>query len=362
MEQDLAAQLQSQLVWAGLIIGILLGALIQRTNFCMANCFTSIRIYGSFLQFKAYMVALVVAMAGVQALVSSGVLDPARSIYLPSNFPLFGFIAGGLLFGVGIVFAGGCATRILVRVGEGNLGALVSMFAFNLAAASTLGGHLAYTNEYFVRKYTVDFGQPSSLHGLLGVNPWILIGAFTLFLAVWFIMSAKEDDFLGVKWPLTGVALGALVVAGWYVTGDAAAKIAADEFMAMDTSVMNQFRPSSITFAKPNADAFDYLATATGSSMDFGIATVFGVLLGSLAAALVSRSFFWIVPPDKKTFLAHLVGGLLMGYGAILSLGCNIGQGLTGCSALGLGSVITVASIILGSWLALWLREKMWGY
>lgn len=361
MEENIVPQLQSSLVWGGLAIGFLLGALVQRSNFCMANCFTSIKIFGSFLQFKAYMVALLVAMAGVQLLKTAAMLDPAQSIYLPTQFPILGYITGGFIFGIGMVFAGGCASRILVRVGEGNLGALVSVFAVNFTAASSLAGHLAYTNQYVFRKLQVTLPS-SSIPDLLHVNAWILIGLFALFLAVWFIKTRGEDDFWGAKWPLVGLAVGLLVVAGWYVTGSAHTKVMADEFLAMDTSVTSKFRPTSLTFAKPNVDFFSYMATASGSSLDFGVATVIGVLLGSFIAAVSTKSFNWIVPPNKNAFLGHLIGGLLMGYGAIIAMGCNIGQGLTGCSVLGLGGVITVTFIVLGSWTALWIREKMGTY
>lgn len=361
MEENIVPQLQSSLVWGGVLIGFLLGALVQRSNFCMSNCFTSIKIFGSFLQFKAYMVALLVAMAGVQILRQMGTLDPAQSIYLPTQIPILGYITGGFIFGIGMVFAGGCASRILVRVGEGNLGALISVFALNFTAASSLAGHLAYTNLYVFRK--LQFTLPtSSIPDLLHVNAWILIGLFAVFLAVWFIKTREEDDFWGAKWPLVGLAVGLLVVAGWYVTGSAHTKVMADEFLAMDTSVTSKFRPTSLTFAKPNVDFFSYMATASGSSLDFGVATVIGVLLGSFIAAVSTKSFNWIVPPNKNAFLGHLIGGLLMGYGAIISMGCNIGQGLTGCSVLGLGGVITVTFIVLGSWTALWIREKMGAY
>lgn len=361
MEGDIIPQVESYLAWSGLLIGALLGALIQRTNFCMSNCFTSIKIFGSFLQFKAYMVALLVALAGTQLLTDLGMVHPENSIYLPKNFPWLGFIVGGYIFGIGIVFAGGCASRILVRTGEGHLGALVSVFAFNLTAGSALAGHLAYTNEYVYRRLAVAL-PTSRIPDLLGVSPWLIIGAFAAFLAVWFAVSAKKDDFIGLKWPLTGLAVGLLIVAGWYVTGKAAGMIQADEFLAMDSTVVNRFRPTSLTFAKPNADFFDYIKTATGASLGFGVATVIGVLLGSFASAMATRSFHWVVPANKDAFLSHLAGGLLMGYGAIISIGCNIGQGLTGCSVFGLGGLITITFILLGTWTSVWLRERMFGY
>lgn len=357
MEEDIIASAESALIWWGLGIGALLGALIQRTGFCMANCFTSIWIFGSFLQFKAYMVALLVAMTGVQIMASSGLLTPADSIFLPTTFPIIGYIFGGFIFGVGIVYAGGCATRILVRTGEGNLGALVSVLAFNISAGSVLGGHLAYTNVHFFRAYTIDLTD-SSIPGMLGITPWIVIALFAITLAVLFFIKRHDDSFVGVKWPLTGVAIGLLVTAGWYATASTGQRVLADEFLAMDSQVVSRFRPTSLTFAAPTAEFFGWLRTASGSTLTFSVATVMGVVAGALIAALITRSFHWVTPPNPRAFLGHLVGGLLMGYGAILSVGCNIGQGLTGASVMGLGALLTVTFIILGAWTGVWLKEK----
>ena len=313
---------------------------------------------GIFTQFKTYIVALLVAISGTLLLTQMGVVDPHQSIYLPTNFPWLGFIVGGLIFGIGMVFAGGCATRILVRVGEGNLGALIAVLGFNITAGSALGGHLAYANEYLFRKFTISLPS-SSIPELLGINPWILVGVLAVGAAAWIIMTKKSDEFLSSSWPLVSLAVGLLVVAGWYVTGTANSKIMADEFLAMDANVVSSFRPASLTFAKPNADFFMYTATATGSSVDFGIATVLGVVLGSLLAALLSKSFHWVAPTGSQSFLGYLIGGLLMGFGAIIALGCNIGQGLTGMSVLGLGALITIIFILLGSWVGIWLQEKL---
>jgi len=91
------------------------------------------------------------------------------------------------------------------------------------------------------------------------------------------------------------------------------------------------------------------------------VATVLGVLLGSFLSAQVTRTFHWVAPANKGSFLSHLFGGLMMGYGAIISIGCNIGQGLTGCSVMALGGLITITFIVLGSWTAVGIRERMYG-
>lgn len=361
MEGDITTHLKLVTALAGVGLGAILGALIQRTSFCMANCFTSIRIYGSFLQFKAYMVALFVAMVGTAILIDAALVDARASIYLPTSIPILGYITGGLVFGIGIVFAGGCSTRILARVGEGNLGALVAVLGFNITAGATLAGYLAYLNIEIFRKFTIDLGS-SSIPELLGLNHWVLIALFGIALGAWFFLKRADDDFWGVKWPLTGLIIGLVIVAGWYVTGYAYRMALADEFLALDTSFIGQFRPTSITFAKPNADFFEWIAKGSAISVDFAIGSVIGLLLGSLAASLISRAFHWVAPPDAGTFLGYFCGGLLMGFGAIISVGCNFGQGLTGLSVLSVGGLVTIVSIVLGSWIGLWIRERIWDY
>ena len=90
---------------------------------------------------------------------------------------------------------------------------------------------------------------------------------------------------------------------------------------------------------------------------------VLGVVLGSAAVALVTRSFRWEGFRNAEDTANHLVGGALMGVGGIAAMGCTVGQGLSGLSTLALGSFITLAAIMAGAVLALrwqvWRLERM---
>ena len=82
--------------------------------------------------------------------------------------------------------------------------------------------------------------------------------------------------------------------------------------------------------------------------MTFGIASALGVIAGSFAYALVSKSFRLESFRDASDMLRHIVGGILMGFGGVVALGCTIGQGITGFSTLALGSILTFVAIIAG--------------
>ncbi len=133
-----------------------------------------------------------------------------------------------------------------------------------------------------------------------------------------------------------GLILGALVPAGWYATG----VIGYDEFEPLPLT--------SYTFVAPVGNAIQYLMTFTGSTIDFGIATVGGVIVGAFLAAKASGRFRFESFMEAGDMLRHMIGGALMGTGGIMALGCTIGQGLTGMSTLALGSVIALASIVAG--------------
>lgn len=146
---------------------------------------------------------------------------------------------------------------------------------------------------------------------------------------------------------IAGISIGLIIVFTWWFTGS----FTQDDFSSVH-------KPGSVTYAGPISNAAVILTT--GSTLSdgayFGIAILVGTMLGSFLNAIRTHSFHWTLP--EKNHLQHLIiGGSLMGFGAILAGGCNIGQGLTGLSTLSLKSIIAVAAIIFGmrigvAWLA----------
>ena len=92
--------------------------------------------------------------------------------------------------------------------------------------------------------------------------------------------------------------------------------------------------------------------------MTIGVAAVIGIVLGSLAYALASRTFRWEGLAGTEDTANHVVGGILMGFGGVTALGCTIGQGLTGFSTLAMGSILAFLAIVAGS--ALTMKWQYW--
>jgi uncharacterized membrane protein YedE/YeeE len=127
------------------------------------------------------------------------------------------------------------------------------------------------------------------------------------------------------------------VASGWYATG----YLGADDF--------NPAPVTSLTFVAPFADTVLYMMLSTGLTMNFGIALVPGVVLGSLATALVTRRFHVEGYTSPSHMLRSIAGAALMGSGGAMAYGCSVGQGLTGVSTLALASFVTITGIIVGA-------------
>ena len=330
----------------GFGLGLIFGVTVQRTNFCTMGSISDIVLMGDWNRFRAWMLAVAVAILGSQALHASETVDLGETIYLTTNLGWLGAILGGRAFGFGMTMAGGCGSKILVRIGGGNLKSVVAVLFMGIFAYMTLRGLTGLARIEIENASNLDLealglatqGIPDILVALLGLPEAVARAAVVLVLAgglLWFCFGnaafrASRRDIAA------GLILGALVPAGLYATG----VIGYDEFEPLPLT--------SYTFVAPVGNAIQYLMTFTGSTIDFGIATVGGVIAGAFLAAKASGQFRFEAFMAAGDMLRHMIGGALMGMGGIMALGCTIGQGLTGMSTLALGSVIALASIVAG--------------
>ena len=332
----------------GFVIGIIFGAVVNKTNFCTMGAVSDWVNMGDKDRFRAWMLAIGIAIVLSQGMQSFGLFDLGQSIYLTTNFGWLGYLLGGVLFGIGMTLASGCGQRTLVRLGGGNLKSLVVMLVLGLTAYMTMRGLLALvrvnvievTNINLGATGVADQGIDTLIAAAVGIEnsaavSWAVTALIGGGLIIFAFASAsfrrRFDDILA------GIVVGLIIPAGWYVTG----VIGFDDFEPV--------RFESYTFVAPVGESLQYLMTYTGSTIKFGIAAVAGVILGSFLYAVLTRKFHvetFIVHGDM---VRHILGGILMGFGGVLALGCTVGQGITGMSTLALGSLMALASIVFGS-------------
>lgn len=332
----------------GLAIGLAFGALVAATNFCTMGGLSDWRTLGDTRRLRAWILAIAVSIAGTQALAAVGVTELARAMYLAPSLNWLGSFAGGVLFGVGMVYAGGCASRNLARVGGGDLRSLVTLLLIGLFAYMTIGGLLGPVRSAVERATSLDLAAggvaTQSLPDLLGRVLPVAPGTVALGLATIAALGLAAFCFADAGFRASpnniaaGLGIGMLVTAGWALTG-----------LAFDELADKPVAPVSLTFVRPTGDTMEWLGRFTALGLPgFGVASVIGAILGAFLVAVAKGSFRIQTFADAGDTLRNMGGAALMGIGGVTAGGCTVGQGITGLSTLAAGSVLALAGIVIG--------------
>ncbi|MCC6776523.1 MAG: YeeE/YedE family protein [Hyphomicrobiales bacterium] len=340
----------------GFAVGLAFGATVQRTNFCTMGAISDLVLMGDGRRFRAWVLAMAVAIIGSQALHFAGLIDLDKSIYLTANLGWLGAIIGGVMFGFGMTLAGGCGSKTMARLGAGNLKSLVVALVLGMVAYMTLRGLLALARVQLEAASNVDLKARGLDNQNIGEMAGALLGwpgstirliAAVALAAAFLVFCFKDADFRRSATNVAaGLIIGLIPVAGWAVTGI----LGADDF--------NPTPLTSVTFVAPVGESLQYLMTFTGSTINFGIAVIGGVVVGSFLMAVATGTFQIEGFTHRDDLVRHIVGGALMGAGGVLALGCTIGQGITGMSTLALGSLLAWLSIIAGGYLGVKYLEE----
>lgn len=366
-----AASFQQVVLAGGFALGLGFGAMASKANFCTMGALSDVVNMGHWGRLRMWLLAVAVAIAGTTALSLTGSADIAKAVPLRPAVPWLSLLVGGLVFGVGMTLAGGCANKNLVRLGGGSVRSLVVLVFMGLASYMTLKGVLAQLRATWLDPVVIPLGEwgwrdqslATALSRLTGLEPrsaLVATAAVTVLALLVFVFKDARFRAHGVH-VLGGAVLGALVAAGWYVTGHLGFGENPDTLETVYFAT-NSRTLESLSFVAPVAYSLELLSLWTDASLkpSFGIAAVLGVVLGSAAHALASKRFRWEGFASLDDLRQQLIGAVLMGFGGVTAMGCTVGQGLTGLSTLAIGSLIAVAGIVIGSVATLkWLLWKM---
>ena len=355
--------------WAGFAIAFVFGAVANRTNFCTMGAVSDVVNMGSWARMRMWLLAIAVAILGTQALQMAGLIDLSKSFYTRPNVTWLSYILGGFLFGVGMTLGSGCGSKTLIRVGGGNLKSLVVFVFLGIAAYMTLKGVFAVWRTRWIDVVATDLSRfglprqdlPAIVAAATGISARAAEAGVAIAVAAALLAFVfKDRDFRSsFDHVLGGVVVGLVIVAGWYVTGHLGYGENPD---TLETTFLgtNSHQIESLSFVAPVGYTLELLMLWTDQSLGvtFGIAAVAGIVLGSAAYALASRTFRWEGFAGPGDTAAHVIGGLLMGFGGVTALGCTIGQGLTGFSTLAVGSILTFLAIVAGSALTMRLQYR----
>ena len=350
--------IQSVVASLGAVLGLIFGYVGRITRFCTLSAVET-ALYGDhWVQMRMWVFAIAVAVLGTLALVELDLIDLSDTVHMLPRVAIAGPIFGGLIFGLGMAAVGTCGFGSALRAGSGDLRGLMTVGIIAVVGYTTIRGFLSVPRQSFIEplSFTLPPGATATVHGLLGlafdIDPAVLALPVSVFcalaLAAWCL---KDSEFRENRRAVCGsVIVGLLVVAGWFVTGN----IGADEFEPQPTE--------SLSFVAAASSALIYFMTYTGATITFGVGMLMGVFVGSYLAAWQKNEVRLEGFDEPREMRRHIAGAVLMGFGGVLSMGCSIGQGLTGVSTLAVPSFLALLSMWAGAAIGLHILIHGWTF
>ena len=345
------------------ILGFILGFVVNKTNFCTMGAVSDLVNIGDTSRLKAWFLAIAIAILGVTILEFVGAISVNDSRIPYRNSVLFWprYIVGGIMFGIGMTLSSGCGNKILIRIGGGNLKSIfVLLVAGLMALLMTRTDFYGLLFHSWMSPLSPDLAKlgindqsiqtiVSSIFRLDPANIFstLFIPLITIFFLFKFIFSSNKK--LSSDNITSGIVVGLVVVFAWLLTGGQLGQAWIENNDFLDTPYP-AVGVQSFTFINPMGEALLYTTSGLNSFfLTFGVTALLSTIFGSFVYSLISKNLRLEWFANKHDFIRHLIGGILIGIGGVLSLGCTIGQGVTGVSTLAIGSIITLISIIFGA-------------
>ncbi len=322
----------------GLAVGGLFGALAQHSRFCLraATIEFSTLTFGPKL--AVWLLTFAAAVTVCQWAILTERLDVSQARQIASVGSISGALIGGLMFGVGMILARGCASRLLVLSGTGNLRALVTGLILTIVAQASLRGGLAPARETLAGLWTVQGGTARDLLSLSGIGTTggLVLGIVLLVFA--FVLALRTH--VGFTRSVAAAGVGLSVALGWILT------------YAMTQVSFEPLIAGSVSFTGPSADTLMGFVNERSLPLDFNVGLVPGVFLGSAIMAIATREFRLQGFEGGPSMLRYFAGAGLMGFGAMLAGGCAVGAGVTGGAIFAVTAWLALGAMWFGAVLA----------
>ncbi|SEA32580.1 MAG: YeeE/YedE family protein [Candidatus Thiothrix putei] len=325
----------------GALVGLTFGIFAQQSRFCLRAACVEFWRGQTGKKFAIWLLAFGAAMLATQYFIEMGAIDTGQIRQLNNAGSMSGAIIGGLLFGGGMVLAGGCASRLLVLSATGNMRTMVAGLVVTIVAQASLTGGLSPLREEISSWWLVD-GNSRSFSAWLPPYGGLLLGAAFLLFALWFAKRHEVNKW----WSIAAMVTGLSVALGWLLTS----------WQASNSFDIVQVQ--SVSFTGPSADTLMGLINQPYLPLNFNVGLVPGVFLGSLLAALVTREFKWQQFTQDSGFTRFFIGAVLMGFGGMLAGGCAVGAGVTGGVMLVITAWVALFSMWIGAGVMDWVVDR----
>ncbi|MFS4583006.1 YeeE/YedE family protein [Phaeobacter sp. C3_T13_0] len=334
----------------GLFGGVLLGLTARLGRFCTLGAIEDLLYGGSSLRMRMWGMAIGMAILGSFGLIAFDWLDPVESQYLAIRWMPLASIGGGLLFGYGMALCGMCGYGAIARLGGGDLRSFVIVLVMGVSTFVILAGPLAPLRNLFFLQQTITDDLPASiayhLSDYLGFSVTSI--GFAIGGALLLVSTAGRevrDNPAAIGW---AIIVAVAIVSGWA----GSSYISRTGFDAVPVV--------SHSFSAPLGETIMWSMTGSLRPISFAVGSVSGVWLGAFIGSFLKGHFRWEACEDPRELRRQIIGAAIMGIGAVIAMGCTVGQGLSAFSLLSLSAPITFLSIFAGA--ALGLRQLIVGF
>jgi uncharacterized membrane protein YedE/YeeE len=329
------------LLAGGLLIGLAFGFFAQRSRFCLRSAVIEFARNLTGGKLTVWLFAFASAVLATQLLAYAGAFDSSQARQISARGSLSGAAIGGAMFGVGMVLARGCSSRLLVLAAQGNLRSVLSGLVFAVAAQASWTGVLAPMRVAISEWWTVDGGASRDLIARTGIGH----GGAILFALVWLVAAVVWARRQRVPfWGWAGaIGVGLAVAGAWWFT------------YAISQVGFDPHPVQALSFTGPSAEVLTRVLFASDKPPSFDLGLVPGVFLGSFLAAWLFGELRLEGFEGGASMRRYLLGAVLMGFGGMLAGGCAVGAGLSGAAIFTITSWVTLCSL----WLAAAITDRL---
>jgi uncharacterized membrane protein YedE/YeeE len=323
-----------------LLIGVVFGFMAQRSRFCLRSAVIEFSRNHTGGRLTVWLFAFATAVGATQALAWAGWFDAGNARQIAARGSLSGAAIGGAFFGVGMILARGCSSRLLVLAAQGNLRSALSGLVFAVTAQAALTGALSPLRLAISEWWTIDGGGARDLIARTGIGH----GGALAFALVWLIAAIVWTRRQHVPtWGWAGaVGVGLTIAAAWWFTY-AVSKLAFDAHPIQ-----------SLSFTGPSSEVLNRVLFVTDKPVSFDLGLVPGVFLGSFLAAALFGELKLEGFEGGASMRRYIAGAMCMGFGGMLAGGCAVGAGLSGAAVFTATSWVTLCTM----WAAATLTDR----
>ncbi|UWQ30802.1 YeeE/YedE family protein [Leisingera sp. M523] len=334
----------------GLLGGALLGLAARLGRFCTLGAIEDLLYGGSSLRMRMWGIAIGVAVTSSFALIGLGLVDAGQSFYLSIRWMPAASILGGLMFGYGMALSGNCGYGAIARLGGGDLRSFVIVLVMGVSTYVVLAGPLApLRNLFFTQQDVTTEILPGLAHYAAAWSglPVAAVGiaAGLLILLATLANAELRADRQALFW---SAVVGLAVTSGWVGT----TYVNAEGFEALPVV--------SHSFSAPLGETILWTMTGSLRPLSFAVGSIAGVWTGAFAGSLIKGHFRWEACDDPRELRRQIIGAAIMGAGAVIAMGCTVGQGLSAFSLLAVSAPVTMLAIFAGA--AIGLRQLIEGF